>query len=104
MWATLTLCSLFLLVLRPVAAEPLVLEPVLSSHASAPRQEVELADPTLAATEAKRRQLCTARFDGSLFRAGPRALHVSRTPRVGSWMAEASHDSSSRAVGLSLYV
>ena len=57
MWATLTLCSLFLLVLRPVAAEPLVLEPVLSSHASAPRQEVELADPTLAATEAKRHQL-----------------------------------------------
>ena len=57
MWATLTLVSLFVLVLRPVAAEPLVLEPVLSSHASTLRQEVELADPTLAATEAKRHQL-----------------------------------------------
>src|SRR4026208_525769 len=57
MWATLTLVSLFVLVLRPVAEEPLVLEPVLSSHASALRQEVELADPTLAATEAKRHQL-----------------------------------------------
>jgi len=61
MWATLTLLSLFVLFLRPVAAEPLLLErePVLSSNASTshPVQEVELADPTLAATEVKRHHL-----------------------------------------------
>ena len=61
MWAVLPLILLVVLFLRPVAAEPLMrgVEPILSSQAahSQPLQEVELADPTLAATETGRHQL-----------------------------------------------
>jgi hypothetical protein len=60
MRSTFTLLSLLVLILGPVAQEPLVLhgEPVPSSTASKSHPlEVELADPTLAATEVKRHQL-----------------------------------------------
>lgn len=51
MWAVLTIPFLLILFLRPVAAET----PKIAS--SQPIQEVELADPALAATEAGRHQL-----------------------------------------------
>lgn len=61
MWAILPLFFLLVLFLRPAAAEPPVRggEPILPSQAAGSqlRQEVELADPTLAATELGRHQL-----------------------------------------------
>lgn len=51
MWAVLTIPFLLILFLKPVAAET----PKIAS--SPPIQEVELADPTLAATETARHQL-----------------------------------------------
>jgi hypothetical protein len=61
MWPILTFPLLVLLFLNPVAAEPPVrgVGPMLSSQGanSQPPQEVELADPTLAATETARHQL-----------------------------------------------
>lgn len=61
MWTALTFPLLIGLFLSPVAAEPPArgMEPILSSTVanSRPIQEVELADPTLAATETARHQL-----------------------------------------------
>jgi hypothetical protein len=61
MWAALTLLVLVVLFLRPVAAEPPMqgVQPILLSQDtdSLLLQEVELADPTLAATETGRHQL-----------------------------------------------
>jgi hypothetical protein len=61
MWDVLTLPFLVILFLRPVAAEPPMQEgkPILSSQSatSQPLQEIELDDPTLAATEIGRHQL-----------------------------------------------
>lgn len=61
MWTVLTLPLLVALLLSPVAAESTmrVGAPIPSSQASTsqPLQEIELADPTLAATETARHQL-----------------------------------------------
>ncbi len=61
MWTVLILPLLVVLFLSPVAAEPPArgVEPIPPSPAadSQPPQEVELADPTLAATETARHQL-----------------------------------------------
>lgn len=61
MWTVLIIPTLIGLFLSPVAAEPPVrgVEPIVPSTTakSQPLQEAELADPTLAATEAARHQL-----------------------------------------------